>query len=32
MLYTFNRDCLWTRFGFKTLFRIPRNAKNLFIF
>jgi hypothetical protein len=29
ILYSFNRDCLWTKFVFKTLFRISKICKNL---
>jgi hypothetical protein len=29
---TFNRHCLWTKFGFKTLFKIPTICKNLLLF
>jgi len=30
ILYTFSCYCLWTKFGFKTFFRILRICKNLF--
>jgi hypothetical protein len=29
ILYTVNRDCLGTKFGFGTLFRIPNVCKDL---
>jgi hypothetical protein len=32
MLYVLNRDCLWTKFGFKTVLRIPKIFKSLLIF
>jgi hypothetical protein len=32
IFYTFNPDCLWTKFGFKILFRIPNIMYKITLF